>query len=256
MDVDLQSFGPANVGAFEAVLSAVSAALYLLAALVVLAKAPRDQRSRVFLLIAVANVMPYIASVLFWYRGAVTFTKPLLLAVALSFAVGSVALFHFSQLFPWRRPWIRGQTAWLTAAYLACPLLTMAVILPMPADLIDMTQFDALLLLVAGFPTMVLIGLVLPFGGLLSLYKSYQAAKRHGIESARATLLGILISQLGGGVLSVIVIPFLHVVVPKGPWLTMASGALLAFGLMMPMAFWLGVWRYRVLDLNIERLPE
>src|SRR6185437_4664136 len=128
-------------------------------ALVVLAKAPRDQRSRLFLLIAVTNVMAYVAAVLFWYHGAVTFAKPLLLAVALSFAVGSVALFHFSQLFPWRRPWIREQTPWLKAAYLACPLLTMAVILPMPPDLIDMTQFDALLLLVAGFPTMVLIGL-------------------------------------------------------------------------------------------------
>lgn len=256
MDVDLQSLGPANVGAFEAVLSAVSAALYLLVALFVLAKAPRDQRSRLFLLIALTNVMPYVASVLFWYRGAVTFTKPLLLAVALSFAVGSVALFHFSQLFPWRRPWIREQTGWLKAAYLAGPLLTMAVILPMPADLIDMTEFDALLLLVAGLPAMVLIGLVLPFAGLLSLYKSYQAAKRDGIERARATLLGILISQLGGGVLSVIVIPFLHVVVPKGPWLTIASSALLAFGLVMPIAFWLGVWRYRVLDLDMERRPE
>ena len=127
MDVDLQSLGPASVGAFEAALSTLSAALYLLAAVAVLAKAPRDHRSRLFLLIAITNVMPYAASVLFWYRGAVTFTKPLLLAVALSFAVGSVALFHFSQLFPWRRPWIRGQTAWLTAAYLACPLLTMAV---------------------------------------------------------------------------------------------------------------------------------
>jgi hypothetical protein len=255
MDVDLQSLGPTSVGAFEAVLAFVSAALYLLVALAVLAKASRDQRSRLFLLIAMTNVMPYVASVLFWYRGAVNFTKPLLLAVALSFAVGSVALFHFSQLFPWRRPWIREQTPWLKAAYLACPLLTLAVILPMPPDLIDMTQFDALLLLVAGFPTMVLIGLVLPFGGLLSLYKSYQAAKRNGVESARATLLGILVSQLGGGVLSVIVIPFLHIVVPEGPWLTIASSALLAFGVVMPIAFWMGVWRYRVLELDIERLP-
>ncbi|HEU4590729.1 MAG TPA: hypothetical protein VFS13_07460, partial [Steroidobacteraceae bacterium] len=93
-------------------------------------------------------------------------------------------------------------------------------------------------------------------GGLLSLYKSYQVAKRDRIESARATLLGILISQLGGGVLSVIVIPFLHIVVPRGPWLTIASSALLAFGLVMPIAFWMGVSRYRVLDLDIERLPD
>jgi len=126
----------------------------------------------------------------------------------------------------------------------------------MPPDLIDMTQFDALLLLVAGFPTMVLIGLVLPFGGLLSLYKSYQAAKRDGIASARATLLGILISELGGGVLSVIIIPFLHIVVPKGPWLTIASSALLAFGILMPIAFWVGVWRYRVLELDMDRPPS
>jgi len=255
MDVDLQSLGPASVGAFEAALSTLSAALYLLVAVAVLAKAPRDHRSRLFLLIAITNVMPYAASVLFWYRGAVTFTKPLLLAVALSFAVGSVALFHFSQVFPWRRPWIRDQKPWLRAAYIASPLLTAAVILPMPPDLVDMTQFDALLLLVAGFPTMVLIGLVLPFGGLLSLYKSYQVAKQDGIESARVTLLGILASQFGGGVMSLIVIPFLHVVVPEGPWLTIASSALLAFGLVMPIAFWLGVWRYRVLDLDMERLP-
>ena len=98
---------------------------------------------------------------------------------------------------------------------------------------------------------MVLIGIVLPFAGLLSLYKSWLASKRYDDRGARASLLGILIGQLGGGVLSLLVIPLLHFVLPEGPWLTIASGCLLAFGLLMPIAFWLGVWRYRALEIDL-----
>ncbi len=249
------AFGPASVGTFEAMLSAVSAALYLLIACAALSRAPRDSRTRLFLLIAITNLAPYLIPVLFWSRGQVAFTTPVILSLGLSVTIGSLALFHFLQMFPWRRPWIRRFWRWLIAGYLICPLVVAAVIVAMPADLIDLTETDGLLLLVVGFPTMVLIGIVLPFAGLLSLYKSWLASKRYDDQGARASLFGILIGQLGGGVLSLLVIPLLHFVLPEGPWLTIASGCLLAFGLLMPIAFWLGVWRYRVLSIDLDSPP-
>ena len=70
------TFGPASVGMFEAILSAVSAALYLLIACAALLRAPRDSRARLFLLIAITNLAPYLIPVLFWSRGQVAFSKP------------------------------------------------------------------------------------------------------------------------------------------------------------------------------------
>lgn len=112
---EFPSFASATVGSFEAVMSAISALLYLFVAAAALAKAPRDGRVRAFVVLALANVAPLLVPVLFWYRGAVAFTRPLIFALAVSLTVGSLVLFHFFQIFPWRRPWIREHGRWLVA---------------------------------------------------------------------------------------------------------------------------------------------
>ena len=95
----------------------------------------------------------------------------------------------------------------------------------------------------------------MPFAALWSLYKTWLAAKSAGVQSARVTTYWILISQMGGGVLAILIIPLLHVVAPTGPWVTIAAVLLYAFGLLMPIAFAAGVWKYRVLDLDPDAFP-
>jgi hypothetical protein len=101
-----------------------------------------------------------------------------------------------------------------------------------------------------------LLGVVIPLAGLLSLYKSFLAARTRGVESARKTTWMMLVSQLGGGVLTILIVPLMRLAAPGGPWVTLASALLFACAMLMPLAFALGVWRLRVLDLDIDALPQ
>jgi len=103
---------------------------------------------------------------------------------------------------------------------------------------------SALLMLFVLIPVIFVVGIVLPFAALLSLYKSWQEAKRGGRDGARVTTLTILISQLAGGVLTILIVPLLHFVAPAGPWALIAAVMLFGFGLLFPIAFSVGVWKY------------
>ncbi len=107
-----------------------------------------------------------------------------------------------------------------------------------------------------GLPMIFIVGVVLPFAGLLSIYYSVLAARAAGLEQVGRPLMGILISQLAGGVLAILIIPLLHFVAPSGPWVTIAAALLFGFGLVMPMAFAAAVWKFRLLDLDINGLPS
>jgi hypothetical protein len=107
---------------------------------------------------------------------------------------------------------------------------------------------ESLALLVLVVPALFVVGLVVPFTALLSLYKSWLEAKAARDDAARIPTFWILISQMGGGVLTILIIPLLHLVAPTGPWATIAAVLLFAFGLLMPIAFAAGVWRYKVLE--------
>src|SRR5204863_6356322 len=103
---------------FEVVAAIVSAAAYLIVGMAAVARAPRDIRARVFLAIAFASAAPYLVTVLLWARGAgAAFTMWVTALVGLSLMFGSLTLFHFTQVFPWRRPWIRRYGKWLIAGY-------------------------------------------------------------------------------------------------------------------------------------------
>ena len=259
--------GP-SATAFDAVTALASAGVYLIVALAALAYAPRDPRVRAFLATAVAGIAPYWVTAQFWAWGwRATLSKGTILFLALSLMIGSLALFHFTQLFPWRRPWIRAHRRLLWAAYAAAPVPVVfgALLIPDPgfAETGGIGAVSAgaglVIALVLGllFLTAVFVlGLVVPFGALMSLHKSWLAARTHGIESARSTTLWMLVSQLGGGVLTILVIPLLHIVAPGGFLVVAASALLFASAMMMPVAFALGVWRLRVLEVDIEGLPQ
>ena len=83
---------------------------------------------------------------------------------------------------------------------------------------------------------------------LLSLYKSWLRAKAENIRSARLTTFWMLVSQLAGGVLTILIIPLLRLIAPRGPWVTIAAAVLFGVGLLMPLAFAAAVWRFRLLE--------
>lgn len=252
---------------FDAITSAISAGLYLLVAMAALVHAPRDSRVRTFLATAIAAIAPYTATTYAWrFGGSAALSRPVIGAVAVSLIVGSLALLHFMQIFPWRRPWIRAHGAWLAAGYLALPVVGAATVATAPrldilaspnyADgSVELTVRTLALLAAVAVPLLVLVGIVIPFAGLLSLYKTWLAARRHGVDAARVTAGWMLVSQLAGGVLTILVIPLLDLALGHGWWTTPTAALLFAFAMLMPLAFAIGVWRYRVLDIDIDAPP-
>lgn len=259
-------FTPPSATAFEACAGIAAAATYLLVGAAVLAGAPRDIRARLFFATALASLAPYLVPFLIWWRGpAAVLAIPVMIAVALSLMAGSLTLFHFTQVFPWRRPWIRAHGRWLHAGYAAVPLLV-TVLVPVFMVIAGFSASDperigavsaglaeglVLVLLVIVLPAVFLFGVVLPCAAIYSLFKTSRAAAGSS-EAARLTTHWILVSQMAGGVLAVLVIPLLRVVAPTGPWVTIAGLLLMAFSLLMPLAFAAGVWTYRVLELDPE----
>jgi hypothetical protein len=259
MDTILQ---PPSATSFDALSSVASAALYLVVAGAAMVEAPRDPRTRLFLLIAVSSTAPYATPAVLWAKGPAALTEPLILAVAVSLAVGSLALFHFAQVFPWRRPWIRVHWRWLLAAYLTLPAAVAVLTLRLSASFtlsggngyqpFEDASFggvQAVFLILFSFAALILLGVIAPFAALLSFFNSWQTAKTAQIAAARVTTEWILISQLGGGVLTILVIPVLHLVAPAGPWAAIAAALLFGFSLMMPIAFAAGVWKYAILSV-------
>jgi hypothetical protein len=260
-------FGAPSATAFDALSSLTSAGVYAIVALAALAQAPHDARVRVFLAVALAGIAPYWITAQIWVWGwHAALSKSAVLFVVLSLMMGSLALFHFTQVFPWRRPWIKAHGSRLWAAYLVIPAFTGVVALLTPGFNAGDGGLGAvsaggpilLLLVAAGFvmAVAVVLGIVVPFAALLSLYKSFLVARARGIESARRTTSLMLISQLGGGVLTILVVPLMRLMAPRGPLVTIASVLLFACAMLMPLAFALGVWRLQVLELDIDALPQ
>src|SRR3982750_3198161 len=121
-------FPPLTATRFDAVTATVSAAVYLLVALTALIRAPRDARTGVFLLVAITGLAPYLLPAYAWFRPGNAFTKPLVSVLAVSLVLGSLALFHFTQVFPWRRPWIRRYFELLLTGYGLGPLIVLGLI--------------------------------------------------------------------------------------------------------------------------------
>jgi len=246
---------------FDAWTGAVSAVFYLAIGIGAVRFAPADSRTRTFFTIALASLAPYLLPALLGRIGYGTTLAIVAVATGASLAVGSIALFHFTQVFPLRRPWIRARASWLLAAYVILPpgaaigALALLPIVSMAASVegppgsggLGVSSAVALVLLVVVITIVFVIGAVLPFAAVLSLYKSWQEAKREHRDGARVTTLTILISQLAGGVLTILIVPLLHLVAPASAWVTGAATMLFGVGLLFPVGFAVGVWKYRLI---------
>jgi hypothetical protein len=262
---------PPSVTAFDAVSSLLSAAIYVLVALAAFAQAPRDSRVRVFLVVALASVAPYCLTALIWQRGTqVLMSKTVMVTVGLSLMVNAVALLHFTQIFPWRRPWIRRYGAGLWAGYAGVLVVTALVAFLTPSFEVsgdvgsggigavssELANTLIVLILFVGIPVLFVLGIAAPFAGLLSLYRTWQIARDRHVDGARITTYWMLMSQVAGGVLTILVIPLLRFGAARGVLVTLSAVLFFTFSLLMPIAFAAGVWHYRVLDLDPEALPQ
>jgi hypothetical protein len=249
---------PPSATAFDAAASTVSLLVYLAVAIGVVAGAPRDSRARVFLAVTLTGAAPYALSPLQWWKGPAFYTPLVITLTSVSFAIGSVALFHFTQVFPGRRPWIRAHILWLAVAYIVLPI-PVAVISWIVSSLlapgasgaggIGAVSPDAgvALLLLLMIPIFV-VGIVLPFAGILSLFKSWQEAKSASDGAARTTTFWMMVSQLAGGILAILVLPLLHVMGVATLWATLFAALTYAFALLMPLTFAVAAWRYGMLN--------
>lgn len=248
MDAMLQ---PPSVTGFDAVASVVSLLVYLAVAVAAMARAPGDARARTFLAVAAASAIPYALSPLQWWRGIGVYTPAVIALTSVAFTAGVAALFHFTQVFPSRRPFISRHFRWVALAYvLPLPVCGLAWgVGSMLAGFAatgsgglgavspELSPEMGLVLLVLVVPTLLLVGVLLPVAGVLSLVKSWREARSDGRERDRSATLWMLISQLGGGVLAILVLPMLHQVGIGPPWSVAIAALSYAFALLLPLAF-------------------
>jgi hypothetical protein len=238
---------PAAVTAFDAVASMTSLAVYLGVAILMLARRSGDSRARVFLVVALTSAVPYVLTALQWRRGSGIYTPAVTASLAAAFSIGSAALFHFTQVFPARRPWIQRHFLWVVLAYVLIPVpvagiawVLTTVLSPVAlSGSIGAVSVDPVigLIVLMMLPAVLIVGVVLPLAGVLSLVKSWQEAKRSANEPARSATFWMLMSQMGGGILAVLVIPLLPLVGIGAPWTTAIGVLVYGFALLMPIAF-------------------
>jgi len=254
--------------AFDAVTQLVAAAVYLAVGAAALAQAPRDERTRVFGAFGLVNAISLCIPAAAWSLGVkdpLAFGRIPLGVMLASLSVGAILMFHFSQVFPARRPWIRGSGMQLPIGYAITPVVVLILVRWWPATEQEITTKFGLMFIVFGFPLMVLLGLVLPVASIVSFLRSLREARpaaapdpapRGSRPNARPVLAGILLSQLAGGALSLFVMGPLHVVAPDSIALVAVAVMVWLLGLLTPLAYAAGIWKYDVLSIGEERSAE
>lgn len=226
---------------------------YLSIGLAAWLRAPRDIRMRVFLALSIANLVVFAIPTIWWMRGLTDWSKlPRTAAGALFSGIALIALllFHFTQVFPRRRPWIRTSGIQMGVAYALTPVVICGLIWFLPDDLADVSAPYILAFLIFGFPLLVLLGVMLPITAIVSLLKSHREVVRDGLHNLRRPIEYILISQIAGGTLAAVFAPVLAVVAPNAT-LQMALTILIGgLGLLTPFGFAAAVWKYDLLSTS------
>lgn len=239
----------------DAVTQAVAAACYLAVAGAALLRAPHDVRTRVFFAFALANVAAFAIPALAWWKGITDPTAMPRIGTALVIAglgVAALLLFHFTQVFPRRRPWIRTAGIQMAVGYVLIPVVIVGLVLFFPANPADIGPGYVIGFLVFGFPLLVLLAIVLPVTAIVSLVRSYQEAGQPDLQPARVPVAMILLGQIAGGALALVFAPALTVIAPNSLALSVLTVVMWAFGLLTPIAFGLAVWKYGVLSINAD----
>lgn len=235
------------------VLEMSAALVYLSIAAAAVGQAPRDRRTQVFFAFAIMSAVAFGIPVVGWSLGVkdpLVMKRVPLALMLIALAEGALLLFHFSQVFPRRRPWIITSGIQLPLAYVLIPAVVAGLTWSWPTVPTDVTAAFAVAFLVFGFPLIVLLGVVLPVAAIISLLRSYRDAAAVPLApDARPVLAAILLSQVAGGVLALVFAPVLARVAPESFALTFVTMTIWALGLLTPIAYAAGVWKYRLLEI-------
>ncbi|MBA2303012.1 MAG: hypothetical protein H0W08_10295 [Acidobacteria bacterium] len=256
--------------AFDVVTQLIAAAIYLAIGAAALAQAPRDERTRVFSGLGVMYAIGFCIPALAFFLGVkdpLAFGRVPLGVMLAALSLAAILMFHFSQVFPARRPWIRGAGVQLPVAYAVAPLAVFLLVRwwPWPQTAEHITLKFNLVLVVFGFPLMVLLGLVLPVTSIVSFLRSLRETQGGSTRISMAAgpqpnpqpaIVGILLSQIAGGGLSLLVLGPLHTLAPESFTVTIVAVTVWLLGLLTPLAYAAGVWKYDVLSIGQPQSAE
>jgi hypothetical protein len=239
--------------AVDGITQGVAGVCYLVIGAAAWLHAKADIRTRLFLAFSLANAVVFGLPTLWWLRGMSDPTKlPLAVLVAemAALGLGALLLFHFTQVFPRRRPWIKGAGAQMAIAYALVPAAMSGLVAFLPASAEAVTVPYVLAGIVFGFPLLVLLGLVLPIAAVMSLFRSHQDMQKQGLERLKRPLELILLSQVAGGTLTILFAPVLAVLAPTSVMRVVLTVVIWALGLLTPLAYAAAVWKFDVLALD------
>ncbi len=237
----------------DGVTQGIAALCYLAIGIAAWLHAPRDIRTRVFLGFSLANLVVFGVPTFWWLRGMTDPTKLPIAATACVMAAlgdGALLLFHFTQVFPRRRPWIKTSGAQMAIAYVVAPLVIAGLVRFLPGSVAGLTPPYILAIIVFGFPLVVLLGFVLPVAAIVSLLRSHREIQQLGLAHLKLSLELILLSQIAGGTLAVLFAPVVTVLAPNSIMQSVLTLVIWALGLLTPLAYGAAVWKYDVLAMD------
>jgi hypothetical protein len=251
--MDLTKLPAPTFTAVDGVTQGSAAIVYLVIGVAAWLRATGDIRSRVFFAFSVANLIVFGIPTVWWLRGTSDPTKLPVAATATVMAalgIGALLLFHFTQVFPRRRPWIKTSGAQMSIAYILTPVVIAGLVLFVPANAAALSGPYLLAMLIFGFPLLVLLGFVLPVAAIVSLLRSHREIQQSAFMVVKQPLELILLSQIAGGTLTIVFAPVLAVLAPNSAIQAVLTIAIWALGLLTPLAYALAVWKRKVLTLD------
>jgi hypothetical protein len=253
--MDLTSLPAPVFTTVDGVTQGIAALCYLGVGLAAWLRATSDIRTRVFLAFSVANMIVFGIPTVWWLRGMTDPSKlpgAALAADIAALATAALLLFHFAQVFPRRRPWLKTSGAQMTIGYLLTPLAVAGLVLFLPPSLDQLTVTYLAAAIVFGFPLAVLLGVVLPIAAIVSLFRSHKEIPTQGLDRLKLPLELILLSQIAGGTLSILFAPVLAVLAPNSLLKATLTILLWGVGLLTPLAYAVAVWKAGVLGVDPE----
>jgi len=251
--MDLANLPAPVFTAVDGVTQGTAALVYVAIGIAAWLRGPRDVRSRVFLGFSVANLVVFGVPTFWWLRGLTDPTKlpaAATAAVMASLGEGTLLLFHFTQVFPRRRPWIRDSGPQMMIAYGLIPVVIAGLFRFLPDSMEKLTVPYAIAALIFGFPLIVLLAFVLPVAGIVSLLRSYRDFREGPYAYLKRPLEWILVSQIAGGTLAILFAPVLAVLAPNSVIQSVLTVLIWALGLMTPISFAISVFKLNVLAVN------